>query len=164
MHMSIMGGSKTQKELITNVSHWVANEVLGPRLSRVVDIDYTITRRLDADGWCTWEDSNIRPREFFIELRSEQLYPELILTICHEMVHVRQMARGELKENGLSKGGKYHYQTWKGIRVRKNIAYAKQPWETEAYKLQQPLYDKFIDECGFVYTKSMQVRDERICK
>ena len=43
MNMSITGGSKSQKELITNVSHWVANKVLGPRLSRVVDIDYIIT-------------------------------------------------------------------------------------------------------------------------
>ena len=162
MNMSITGGSKSQKELITNVSHWVANKVLGPRLSRVVNIDYIITRKLDADGWCIWEDKNTYPREFSIELRFEQSYTEMILTVCHEMVHVRQMARGELKDVSMSRDSKYSHQTWKGKKMRRNIAYAKQPWETEAYKLQETLAEMFIEETNFIYTKSMQRRDKYI--
>ncbi len=164
MNMSIKGGSKTQQELVKKVAYWVANKVLGPRLSRVVDIDYRIKRKLDADGWCTWEDEGVRPREFTIDIRAEQTFPELILTVCHEMVHVRQMARSELKEVGITRGGKHHYQVWKGKKVRNNMAYAKHPWETEAYKLQEPLAKMFAEEIGFVYTKTMKSRDERISK
>jgi hypothetical protein len=164
MNMSIKGGSKTQQELVKKVAYWVANKVLGPRLSRVVDIDYRIKRKLDADGWCTWEDEGVRPREFTIDIRAEQTFPELILTVCHEMVHVRQMARGQLKEVGITLGGKRHYRKWKGKKVRDNMAYAKQPWETEAYKLQDPLAKMFAEETGFEYTKAMQSRDKRISK
>jgi hypothetical protein len=161
MNVSIKGGSKTQQKLITDVAHWVANKVLGPRLSRVVDIDYHIKRKLDADAWCTWEDKGVCPREFSIEIRAAQTFPELILTVCHEMIHVRQMARGELKEVGIARGGKHHYQVWKGKKVRKNLAYAKHPWETESYKRQEPLAKQFVQEFGFEYTAAMQARDKK---
>ena len=32
MNMSIKGGSKTQQNLVTEVAHWAARKVLGPRL------------------------------------------------------------------------------------------------------------------------------------
>ena len=164
MNMSIKGGSKTQQELVTEVAHWAARKVLGPRLSRVVSIDYHIKRKLDADGWCVWEDEGVCGREFSIQLRAEQTFPEMILTVCHEMVHVRQMARGELKEVGITLGGKHHFRKWKGKKIRNNMDYAKQPWETEAYKLQDPLAKMFAEETGFEYTKAMQSRDKRISK
>ena len=44
------------------------------------------------------------------------------------------------------------------------MAYAKQPWETEAYKLQDSLAKMFVEETGFEYTKAMQSRDKRISK
>mgnify|MGYP003645077297 FL=1 len=164
MNMSIEGGFKTQKELVKNVAYWAADKVLGLRLSRVVDIDYRIRRNLDADGWCIWEDEGIRPREFTIDIRAEQTFPELILTVCHEMVHVRQMARSELKEVGIARGGKHHYRVWKGKKISDDLEYCKQPWETEAYELQEPLAKMFVEETGFEYTQAMISRDKRISK
>ena len=159
VNMEIKGGCKTQRALISTVANWVAHEVLGPRLARNVNINYVITRNLDADGWCVWEDDNIRPREFTVEVRKELSYPELILTICHEMVHIRQMARSELKEVGIWLGGKRHCQVWKGKKINSEMEYKNRPWEKEAYRLQESLGRKFVKETNFDYTSAMQRRD-----
>ena len=160
MDITIKGGSKTQRELIAEIADFVGPLVLGPRMARAVSIDYIIKRKLDADGWCEWMDDNLRPREFKIEVRAEQTYLDLILTICHEMVHVRQMAKRELYEIFSPK----QMRVWKGKRLKKEIPYSKQPWEpweAEAYKLQSVLAKKFVEETGFVYTAAMQKRDEK---
>jgi len=158
MDITIKGGSKTQRELIADVTDHMAPIILGPRMARAVQIDYIIKRKLNADGWCEWIDDNLRPREFKIEVRAEQTYLDLILTICHEMVHVRQMAKRELYEIFSPR----HMQVWKGKRLKKAIPYAKQPWEAEAYKLQEGLAKRFVKETGFVYTSAMKARDKRI--
>ena len=50
--------------------------------------------------------------------------------ICHEMVHVKQGVRGELTN-------KLGFQYWKGRKCEKD--YWEQPWEKEAYRLQDKL-------------------------
>jgi hypothetical protein len=53
------------------------------------------------------------------------------------MVHVKQYAKGELKERY-----KYgHKQLWKG-KDHSDTDYWDQPWEKEAYKLQDEMYAK----------------------
>jgi hypothetical protein len=162
--ITVKGGHKTQKKFIKQVADWASVSVLGPRLARVVDVNINIIRNLDADGWCIWEDEGVCGREFTIEVRAEQTYPEMLITICHEMIHVRQMARGELKEVGITRGGKHHYQVWKGKKISKRLAYAKHPWETEAYKLQDKYAKQYVTEGRFVYTNQMIARDRRIEK
>jgi len=56
------------------------------------------------------------------------------------MVHVKQMARGELKE--VYHGG--HRHVWKGKTVDKN--YKDQPWEKEAYRMQDKLFKEYMNE------------------
>jgi len=155
MDITIKGGSKTQRELIADIADCIGPIVLGPRLARAVSIDYIIKRKLDADGWCEWMDDNLCPREFKIEVRAEQTYLNLVLTICHEMIHVRQMAKRELYEIFFPK----QMQVWKGKRLKKAIPYAKQPWEAEAYKLQEELAKRFMQKTGFIYTSAMKARD-----
>ncbi len=61
------------------------------------------------------------------------------LTLAHEMVHVRQMARGFLK----SKNG---HNYWCGKRYGKKTKYLDMPWEQDAFARQEIIFRKAIDE------------------
>jgi hypothetical protein len=54
--------------------------------------------------------------------------------LAHEMVHLKQMAKGEMKDKYV----KSRYVTvWRGDRYEDDVNYWDQPWELEAYKLQE---------------------------
>lgn len=61
------------------------------------------------------------------------------LTLAHEMVHVRQMAKGTLK---MSKGNTY----WNGKKYSKKTPYLDQPWERDAFARQEIIFRKAISE------------------
>jgi hypothetical protein len=56
---------------------------------------------------------------------------EMMLTLAHEMVHAKQILRGELICEP--------HWIWKGHRAN-GYAYKNQPWEREAYKMEKPLF------------------------
>jgi uncharacterized protein YjaZ len=61
------------------------------------------------------------------------------LTLAHEMVHVRQMAKGILKiKNGVN--------YWCGKRYSKRTKYLDQPWEQDAFARQELVFRKAITE------------------
>ena len=61
------------------------------------------------------------------------------LTLAHEMVHVRQMAKGILK--GVPKG-----HTWNGKLYTKRTKYLDQPWEQDAFAKQELIFRRAINE------------------
>jgi len=61
------------------------------------------------------------------------------LTLAHEMVHVRQMARGTLQTvNGVN--------YWCGKKYTKRTKYLDQPWEQDAFARQEIIFRKAIEE------------------
>ena len=61
------------------------------------------------------------------------------LTLAHEMVHVRQMAKGTLKTVN---GATY----WNGKKYSKKTPYLDQPWEQDAFARQEIIFRKAISE------------------
>jgi hypothetical protein len=62
---------------------------------------------------------------------------QMLLTLAHEMVHIKQFVRGHYKSEK-SRNGKFK-KFWLGEQVL--AKYEKQPWEVEAYKKQGILLD-----------------------
>ncbi len=61
------------------------------------------------------------------------------ITLAHEMVHVRQMARGILQTvNGVN--------YWCGKRYTKRTKYLDMPWEQDAFARQEIIFRKAIEE------------------
>jgi len=60
-------------------------------------------------------------------------------TLAHEMVHVRQLAKGMMKllPNDA--------RMWMGKRYNKNVAYLNQPWELDAFAKQEILVRRAIE-------------------
>jgi hypothetical protein len=60
-------------------------------------------------------------------------------TLAHEMVHVRQLAKGQLKY--LSSQTKI----WMGRRYTKKTSYLDQPWEQDAFARQEMIVRRAIE-------------------
>jgi hypothetical protein len=61
-------------------------------------------------------------------------YKEMMQTLAHEMVHVKQYFRNELDGTGMK-------FKWKG-RNANGYQYENQPWEREAFKREEVLYNE----------------------
>jgi len=108
------------------VNHCI--EQLMPRM-RTLDICIQIEDDCDIYGYCLAVDK----REFVIEIKEDLKAFEFIETLCHEMVHVKQYARGELAVNG-----KIEYKTHEEYE---NIWYEK-----EAYAKEKELAALYIKQ------------------
>lgn len=79
---------------------------------------------------CVWEDEHFKPEEFSIDMDPDQKLPLLLNSLAHELVHVKQWAKGEMyelqRERKVYKFCGQRYDTEK-------IDYWDTPWEIEAH-------------------------------
>jgi hypothetical protein len=64
---------------------------------------------------------------------------EIATTLAHEMVHVRQLAKG------IMKFAPNEVRYWKGKRYTKKTKYLDMPWEIDAFSKQELLLRRAID-------------------
>jgi len=136
-YVSVKGGNKFQREVVEKTVCFMMKELL-PRF-RTLEIEVNLKKMNDdAVGYCWMGDTN---REFEIECSRDVTLKELVTTVVHEMIHVKQYARKEMNDN-LVEGG---CAVWRGKKVSPNTTYYKLPWEKEAYKLQDKYAQKIWD-------------------
>ena len=92
--VEVIGGTKKQRLLTEKVVVFCIKEMM-PRM-RTLDITVELKSKLDGDvdGYC-WEGEN--NREHFIEICKKLKGDDFTTAVMHEMVHVKQQARGEMK-------------------------------------------------------------------
>jgi len=134
----VTGGTKYQREVASKVIHWTAKQ-LGINRLRTLYIQTVLTKIKNADGYCSMEDD--KKRTFTIEANKTLKLRQLIMTLIHEMVHVKQFARNEMTDYLVN--GRYR---WKSKTIPQNTPYDKMPWEREALRLQEKLTDEFWRE------------------
>lgn len=133
IHVSIRGriAQKTRIKdyIVETIQHMM------PRLRRDVTVDIQIVNTCEHEfyGLC-WGDRSGSE----IELpRNAYGVPfsldEMMRNLAHELVHTKQLLRGELSRN----------QWWKNDQSYSNTIYGKQPWEKEAYILEDTIYQKY---------------------
>jgi hypothetical protein len=76
---------------------------------------------------------NLRGKKFLIG------HKELALSLAHEMVHVKQMVKGQLKT------GSDGSQTWLGKTYPADTPYLDRPWEVEAFSRQELIMRRAIE-------------------
>ena len=116
-------------------------------------IDIIGVKNLEADG--TFE--KISTNRYAIELRTDLDIQIMLLTLAHELVHLKQYATNELRSRVVA--GQL-VDIWKGKRYR-NLKYDDQPWEIEALQKEQDLFEDFISECyasGKLINKLVKLR------
>jgi len=109
----------------------ISKRVLMPRMGGL-EIEVILDKNLEWHGLC----GMISTKEMTIELKKTDDYKEMVKTIIHEMVHVKQYARKELKQVTSD------FYIWKNELVKAEIGYENYPWEHEAYKLEELIYNE----------------------
>lgn len=149
MQLKILGFTKKQKVELAEAAVFFADILMDPRIVRNLTIDIEHTPKSDVQGECVDEDGTRNPRWFTINLRAGKDDEDIIQTLAHEMVHVKQHAKNEL-QSGVAvpcRGGFKLYSKWMG-KVwkprRKEDHYYDSPWEIEAYGREIGLYQRWL--------------------
>jgi hypothetical protein len=82
----------------------------------------------------------VSENEIFMGLDSRLKMADICLTLAHEMVHVKQYAKGQLKQITNRKGA-VHY-TWMGKKCEES--YYDCPWELEAFSRERVLANEIV--------------------
>lgn len=135
MNVNVIGpqGGIVQPDLHANIVLAVRNFAQQLDISRLknkilVRVHHKVF--MNDDGTQALCES-IDQRNFVIDIC---MYSNWVVNLAHEMVHVKQFARGEL-DSGLT--------SWKSNKYCANIEYWDQPWEKEARRLQFKLAEEF---------------------
>ena len=130
--------------LLKLAAHSFAKNLMSPQMTKNLSIKIIVRDKLDAGGFCDYEiDPAGNPREFNIELLRTRKKINMFKVLAHEMVHVKQHAKGEAKDK--IKKDKY-VTLWFGEKYDDDTSYWDQPWEIEAYGLENSLVAKFLVE------------------
>ena len=76
---------------------------------------------------------------YLVVLKPNRNLVQLGLALAHEMVHVKQLAKGTLKQR---RSG----HTWMGKMFSKKTPYLDMPWEIEAFSRQELILRRAIEE------------------
>lgn len=144
MHVTLVDvPSKHDACEIFNAMVFYGEKLMSKRMLAVIELRVVFVSRLEAEhnivGDCGWEDDNLRPREFMIRLDAEMGRRKMLISLAHEMVHVKQYARGEMRDMFRCDSTK-----WKGELVNtKEVDYWDLPWEIDAHGREVGLYERF---------------------
>lgn len=132
--ITVTGGTKSQREKVQSIAQFCI-EKLMPKM-KTLNIEIKLKKINGAMGYCLCETK----RDFELEIGTNQRLRRLLETVAHEMVHVKQFARGELTEN----------QAWMGKTYDINkTEYWDLPWEIEAHGREVGLFIRWCQENNY---------------
>jgi hypothetical protein len=101
-----------------------------------LDVDLEIEfEGVENGGYVDFEEGE----DIVVGINPDQSKNELIRTIFHEMVHVKQYVEGDLSHENSD-------NLWKGEVV--DVPYMDRPWEKEAYEQEEAMWHIFSKEVG----------------
>ena len=158
MLLHIKGSNQYNRKLVSRATWWYAEKLMGKRLMNGLEIHIHLRKNLidkeNCEGTAIWEgDYCDRPREFKIELDVSYSIRDALITLAHEMVHIKQWAKDEMYEY-MNVAGLVRF---KGEKVHMEITdYWDYPWEIEAYGKQLGLFVRFCEHMGFANDDNMK--------
>ena len=151
--LRVTGGNKFQKQLAFGTIQFAVKRLL-PTI-RKLDINIHIRsfkKEGSTIGYCTDDSSDFSdfvgksPRRFQIEVSRDLNLTDFIRCILHEFVHLKQFVNRDMIELETGK------TRWKGKTISKKVTYKDQPWEKEAYRLEEKLLWECLEEQEFLTT------------
>ena len=149
----VNGGTKEQRQLVHNITGWFCMKFFNRFKSYNIEFDLMKIKG-NVQGWCMEIDRNASHIEIDKRLKGD----DFITCVLHELVHVKQQFKGELKElNGKAKRwkdeihigitsnileGRHRLELIRKDALDKGVyvtEYMDLPWEKEAYAMQETL-------------------------
>lgn len=151
--------NKEQRKIAYGAIDFVIDKFM-PRLRDKLSIRITGIEELEkkehirADCLFT-DDEERRARVFLIRVDNTLPLEEFLVTIMHELVHVKQWAKGEMYRLHRQKGMVYR---WCGTKIKiDNYDYYDYPWEIEAHGREYGLSLQYL-------TKLKMTMEDLKCK
>lgn len=117
--------------------------LLGDNLYHRVSIELEFDKSLakaNEYAFCDYFEDGNKIRDFTITIDPNLGKRNMLLAIAHEMVHVKQYAKGELKDMRANKV-KFRNE----VIESNEMDYWDMPWEIEAHGREKGLYFKFLN-------------------
>ena len=114
----------------------------------VLTIEIVIKKMNEDSGYCEPAGEN----KYKLTIANNQGLRDFIMTVAHEMVHIKQWAKNEM----------YEYTTPGKVRFMKtkydmnDLNYWDYPWEIEAFGKQQGLFVRFCEDTGIAARDDMK--------
>ena len=124
-------------EYVQRASQFYAEQLFTKRLLRHIVVTVKFNKHLDAFGYTNIEKRNTKgaAREFLIELHPYISGKEILKSLAHEFVHVKQYVYEELNEEQTQ---------WQGEPIDSDaVDYYELPWEIEAHGREVGLFVNF---------------------
>ena len=145
--ITFRGGTLKQKRLAKSMAEFCVEKLMSFRLSKNIDIRIifkkTLYKKTESFGETAYyEDSGMPPKDFVIEVDSNLKLRNMLETIAHEIVHIKQWASGEMQEtkhNNITKFKKHEVNSEK-------VSYWDQPWEIEALGREEGLFIQWAEK------------------
>jgi len=140
MYIEFTNKLKSKKRShIENIIRFCVLEMLNEKDWTGLEIEVNVTKST-ADGFCEYSDTNFSPKSFILEINKDLEGEELTKTVIHEMVHVKQYVKGQLKE----RYNPVHHHLWhKEMIIVNDDNFYSVPWEVEARELEQILFERY---------------------
>ena len=122
---------------VHRAAKFFADSLLTKQMQDNTKIVIKFNDKIKDQGYASVEGYNSKniPREFLIELHPHIGAAQILRTLAHEMVHVKQFAYGHTNDT-LSR--------WHDLKIDSdNLDYWDHPWEIEAMGLESGLLTKF---------------------
>lgn len=135
MNVTVVGCTDPllEQELI-RAAKFYGSELLSKKMLPNIDVEIVMRSKMRDLGSCmiTYYNDWYKAREFEIEIRKYRSMKNTLLTLAHEMVHLKQFAKGELNADQTK---------WLGFYVNTDaVSYHDYPWEIEACSMEHILY------------------------
>ena len=140
--INVENGISKERRLMSDLAYYCVKKLMPRKQNLEVDI-IQIKNLQETDGdlasCIDTEDLNT----FEIQLDKGMSLRKKLLSLAHEMVHVKQFTRKELEHTT-----SINRQLWRGKNYNTKNRYYDLPWEIEAYGRELGLFTTWISENG----------------
>ena len=122
---------------IKRAAHYYASQLISSKKIQDLQLTIKFDRKLEEYGYASVSHHilNKKERAYLIEINPQIGARDILDTLAHEMVHIKQYVYGETNET---------LTRWKGQIITDDVDYFDHPWEIEAYGMAIGLFTKFV--------------------
>jgi hypothetical protein len=159
MEIEVVGSGSKIRRYVEDMAQFSATKLM-PKMKNIsvcIQLVPFLLKKEGIYGDCAiTEDCTdlIRPKDFVIRVDSRIKLRKMLITVAHEMVHVKQYARGELYDSTIK--GMYR---WQGKWISKHPDYWDQPWEIEALGRETGIWIHWVSQRKYTKQKWTKCTD-----
>ena len=138
--LNITGGRKKQRQVVEDAVKWSIKKLNLHRI-RTLELNFSLRKLKTLYGQL--EQLDDKRREFSIVLDKNMNTENIIRTVIHEMIHVKQYIRKEMDSEVIGQ-----HMRWKSKMYTTDIKYDDMRWEKEANRLETKYGNEYLEEIG----------------